>query len=355
MTDKRSFMDIGDARRLAASIPPSPVAEVLALPDDRAIEDRALATAKRALQLAGAALAAQRFAMAARAQSSWRGYARDFAAWARWAEDAGETALPAPPPALALYIAELATSHKPATISRLLAAIRAAHVDAGLEDPSKAPAVKAVLAGIRRELGVAPRRKTALVVAAMRAVLAQCGDDARGRRDRLLLLVGWGAALRRSELVALDLGDVAEQAEGLAVVIRRGKTDQEARGRVVGIPHTREVRYDPVAALHEWLAYRGGRDGPLLWPVDRYGKVHPRRLDDRTVARVVKRVAHAAALEGDYSGHSLRAGFATAAAAAGAPLPAIMRQTGHRSTDTLMGYIRPATIWQENAAAMAAL
>jgi integrase len=199
------------------------------------------------------------------------------------------------------------------------------------------------------------RRKTPLVIAAMRAVLAQCAHDTRGRRDRALLLIGWGAALRRSEIVALDFADCLVEDEGLVVVVRRSKMDQLAWGQRVGIPHHDDPRYDACRAFLDWKQVALADRGAVFRPVTRSGYPLERRLQPREVARIIKRVADRAGLEGDYSGHSLRAGFITAAASAGASERAIMRQSRHESVTVMRGYIRPASIWVENAAAIAAL
>jgi integrase len=316
---------------------------------------QALDAAKSALVYAAAAAEARAYAARAHAPATLRGYGIDWRDWAGWAAANGLSALPADPADLGAYIAYCARTKAPSSLRRRLAALAAAHRAAGLDDPTKAPTVKAVLRGITKSKRAAMRRKTPLVVEAMRAVLSQCTNDPRGRRDRALLLIGWGAALRRSEIVALDFADVAIVDEGLVVYVRRSKVDQLGRGQAVGIPHHADGRYDAVRALLDWQAVCLGNRGAIFRPVTRSGWVLERRMQPREVARIVKRVAARAGLQGDYSGHSLRAGFATAAALAGASERAIMRQTRHESVTVLRDYIRPASIWLENAAAIAAL
>lgn len=316
---------------------------------------QALEGARQALIYAAAAAEASAFARAAHAPETLRGYAVDWRDWARWADANGVSALPADAGDVAVYVAYSARSKAPATLHRRLAAIAAAHRAGGHADPTKDGRVKAVLRGIGRSKHVAPRQKTPLVVEAMRHVLAQLDYLPRGRRDRALLLIGWGAALRRSELVALDWADVEIADEGLVVRVRRSKTDQLGRGTAIGIPHATDPHHDAVRALLDWQAVCLGDRGAVFRPVTRSGWVIERRLQPREVARIVKRVAQRAGLAGDYSGHSLRAGFATAAAAAGASERAIMAQTRHQSVTVMRGYIRPASIWLDNAAAIAAL
>jgi len=171
-----------------------------------------------------------------------------------------------------------------------------------------------------------------------------------GARDRALLLVGFGGAFRRSELVFLDVGDVAFTQDGLEVMLRRSKTDPEGRGRKVGIPFGSQASYCPVRALRAWTKAAGIEDGALFRYVTRYGQVGG-RLTGHAVAKVVKRCAGAAGLDASrYSGHSLRAGLATAAARAGKSERAIMAQTGHRSLTQVRHYVRQGSLFLENAA-----
>lgn len=315
----------------------------------------ALEAARSALVYAAAAAEAAAFARAAHAPHTVRGYGADWRRFAAWAEANAVTALPADPGDVAVYVAYRARAASPATLRRSLAAIAAAHRGGGHDDPTKSGQVKAVLRGILRSNRRGVRQKTPLVVEALRAVLAQLAYDTRGRRDRALLLIGWGAALRRSELVALDWRDVEVVDEGLVVHVRRSKVDPFGRGTAIGIPHSKDPHHDAARALLDWQAVCLGDRGAVFRPVTRSGWVLERRLQPREVARLVKRVADRAGLVGDYSGHSLRAGFATAAAAAGASERAIMAQTRHQSVTVMRGYIRPASIWLDNAAAVAAL
>jgi integrase len=316
---------------------------------------QALDTAKEALQLAAAAADASRYASAAIARSTLRTYAAYWEQYQRWCADNALSALPADGGTVALYIAWRARTHAPSTIAAELAAIASAHKAAGAEDPTKDQRVKTVLRGIRRTKGVRPAKKAPLVVEALRSVLDQLDDSTRGRRDRCMLLVGWTGALRRSEIVAIDHEDLALVPEGLILTIRRSKTDRYGQGDTIGLPKHKDARYDVVRAYLGWVECSGAHSGPVFRPIEKHGYVVNRRINDRSVALLVKRVAKRAGLAGDYSGHSLRAGLATSAAAAGAGEAAIMRQTRHQSVTIMRGYIRPASVWLDNAAAVAAL
>lgn len=315
----------------------------------------ALQLASQALVLAGVAARAAEYAHGSKAANTRRAYASDWAHFAGWCAGQGLEALPAEPATVCLYLAAFGDDLRSTTLRRRLSCINQAHKAAGHPAPTLYPAVRAVWGGIARMHDQAPRRKSPLVVEAMRAVLATLDDSPRGRRDRALLLLGWGGALRRSELVGLDRSDVRLEARGLVLRIRRSKTDQWGGGREVGIPPGSRPEVDPIAAWELWAELLADRRPPLFRAIDERGRPHPARLSDRAVARLVQRVAKRAGLEGDYSGHSLRAGLATAAAAAGASERSIMAQTGHRSTAIMRQYIRPATLFDENAAAIAAL
>jgi integrase len=176
-------------------------------------------------------------------------------------------------------------------------------------------------------------------------------DNLLGLRDRALLLLGFAGAMQRGELIALDFSDLARTREGLVVMICRGKTDQTQRGRKVGIPFGTTPQTCPVRAVLKWVEASGISHGPLFRSVNRPGHVSEGRLSDRTVARVVKRSLLAAGIDPRrFSGHSLRAGLATAAAMAGASERSIAEQTGHKSLAVLRRSIRDGSLFRENAA-----
>jgi site-specific recombinase XerD len=295
------------------------------------------------------------YAQASKAENTRRAYGHDWSDFTSWCAEHRLSPLPATPATLCLYLSALAQAGRRAsTIERRLAAISQAHQAAGhLPSPTLDWQVRTVMSGIRRQVGTAPIQKAALETAHMRCLLAATPDDTlSGQRDRALLLLGFAGGFRRSELVALDVEDLEETDHGLGVRLRRSKTDQEAEGDVKGIPWGSHLETCPVRAVRSWLEASQIAEGPLFRAVDRHGRLAGGRLGDRAAAEVVKRAAQRAGLDPAlYAGHSLRAGHATSAAAGGAPERAIMRQTGHRSLQTLRGYIRSGTIWRENAAA----
>jgi integrase len=257
---------------------------------------------------------------------------------------------------------------RPASVSTIrvaLAAIAAAHRLAGVPLDTRDARLAMVLQGVTRAKGTRPKRRAAPATAlALRLMVdAQPSEDISGARNRALLLLGYGAALRRSELVALNIGDLElVEGRGVRVLIRRSKTDQAGEGHEIGVWASDDPAFCAVRALERWLSHRlaaedarfstdaTGRGLPLFTAISKARRVLGRRLSDQSVNLVLKQAASAAGLSdpGRFSGHSLRAGLATQAAEDGADLAAIMRQTRHRSTNAALAYVRPAEVWRAN-------
>lgn len=292
------------------------------------------------------------YAVASRAESTLRAYRSDFALFAAWCADAGHDALPAAPLIVAAFLSsEAQAGVKASTLNRRSAAIRHAHRTAGHVDPTDHEAVRLVMGGIRRTLGTAQRQKAPVTAEILAAMLSHCPPTLTGLRDRALLALGFSGAFRRSELVGLDVADLVECPEGLRVVIRRSKTDQEGKGQEIAIPHGRHLR--PVEAVRAWLDAAGIVSGPVFRPVSRSGNVRGEaRLTDKSVANVVKAyAAKVGASVEDFSGHSLRAGFITTAAERDVSETRIMDVSRHRDTRTVRGYIRRANAFKGHAGA----
>lgn len=292
--------------------------------------------------------AARGFALAEKADGTRRAYLSDFRDFHAWCEGVQASSLPASVATVGAYLAHLAGRKlKVATIDRRAAAIAYAHRLRGIETPTSAEPVKAVLRGIRRRTGVAVERKAPATARAIAGMLKRIPDTLTGKRDRALLLIGFAAALRRSELVGLDCADLERTGDGIFIHIRRSKTDQEGAGHVVAVPRGPKLR--PVEALEEWLAAAQIGAGPVFRRVRKGGALGG-RLTDQSVALVVKRWAKAARLDpADFAGHSLRAGFVTSALEAGADLLKVMDVTRHREVKTLQAYDRRAKAFKNHA------
>lgn len=314
-----------------------------------------------------------------------RKYAEDFEQFSGWCRRNGLSPLPAEPGLVALYLHALVEPDPanpprvrcsphgprgpepsrgpmhPSSITRVVAAIRYAHAQQGLGSPTAHPLVQEALRAARRTLGVAPRRRVQAAVAdVVRRMLHGLDDSPRHRRDRALLTLGFAGAFRRAALVSLDLADVARVPEGLEVTLRRDKTDQAGAGRLLTIAPGASPATCPVLAVLAWvesLAAMGLTEGPLFRYIDRHGNVRPAhrksasdRLGAQSVALIVQRRARAVGLDpAQFAGHSLRAGYVTSATRAGKSIPKIMEQTGHRSANTVMAYVREADRWRDPA------
>jgi integrase len=315
-----------------------------------------MASENQEVSLVRLAEEARAFIGQAKAPSTLRAYRSDWRHFDAWCEVRSRVALPAAPETVALYLADLARTLKPATLQRRLTSISQAHQAAGFETPTSRLAVRETWKGIRRSLGVAQHGKAPLLTANVRLMVEQLPPSLIGARDQALLVIGFAGALRRSELVALDVADVSERDDGLVVAIRRSKTDQEGSGEVLGLPWGSNPSTCPVRSLRRWLEASRIENGAIFRPVDRHGRIANRRLSDRAVALVVKRSSEAVGLDPRlYSGHSLRAGLITSAADAGVPERVIMAHSRHRSIPVMRRYIRGATLFHENAAAAVGL
>lgn len=296
------------------------------------------------------------FATLSRSPQTWRAYSSDWRQFAAFAAARGQSALPADPATVADYCSHLATTagRKPATIARALAAISQAHHLAGWPSPATSAPVRAVMAGIRRSLGSAQQAKTALSPHDLARMLTDPGPGLWGLRNRALILTAFAAALRRSELVALQLHDLESTPEGFILTIRRSKTDQGGEGNLIGIPRARNAELCPVAALTRWIETAPITAGPLFRAIHLRSGLTTRALEDHRVASIVKELAARAGLDpAAFSAHSLRSGLATSAARAGASERSIMEQTRHKSLTQVRRYIQRGSLFADNAAARA--
>ena len=297
--------------------------------------------------------AARGYAAASRAASTRLIYDADWRRFQTWCAARGVPPLPADPVAVARFCAtEAEAGPPPSTITRRLAAIGWAHKLAGLKPPQHADgggAIAEVMAGIRRSRAVPTAQKAAADADVLRDMLRACaGVKLRAVRARAMLAIGFAGAFRRSELVALRVEDIRRDAEGVRVVIRRSKADQEGEGATVAIPNGDRLR--PVAALDAWLAAARVAEGFVFRRIGRAGQVTDEPMSDRAVARLVQTAAGAAGYgPALFGGHSLRAGFITSAARTGASIFKIREISRHRSLQVLAGYVRDAQIYRDHA------
>jgi integrase len=272
------------------------------------------------------------------------GYASDWADFEPWCVAAGRSSLPAEPETVALYLSHLLPTHKVSTLARRLAAISSKHQAAGFPAPVT-PMVKGVLSSVRRTSRQKIRRKAAITIDELLVVadVLLADGTVRSTRNRAVLLLGFACGFRRSDLAGLDLADVAVASDRVTIDLARSKTDQEGRGRQLVIPRANRAGLCAVRALAAWIEERGRWAGPLFCQVDRADKVVRERMRGYEVWYALKTSAARAGLDGSkFGAHSLRAGFVTASADAGADVFDIMSVTRHKSVENLGLYVRRA-------------
>ena len=300
--------------------------------------------------------AAQVLAKKAAAANTVRAYKADWTHFAHWCANHGFVPVPAAPATVGAYLASLAETHAPTTIRRRLSALGKMH---RFNDLAWNPAhrdIQGPLQGVLRTYGRPVRKTAALSLAMLRQILGTCDASARGRRDRALLLFGFAGALRRSELVSLNVEDVAIVAGGLRLRIVRGKTDQTGQGAEIGLPRGKFAETCPVRAFEAWQAVARRKAGPLFRRISTGDRIGDTALHPDAVRRILDhRVAMAGLVVDGFdrlSAHALRAGFITAAYDQGVRDEDIMRHTRHRDVRTMRGYVQRAGMISESPAGM---
>ena len=295
---------------------------------------------------------AQGFLTTTVADSTKEIYARDWKGFVRWCDGLGLPHLPSSPDVVACYFTSLAMKDfRVTTIRRHCAAIAAVHREAGYPAPTSHPAIKELLRGITRQIGSPAKPVDALLSEDIKRMAAALPNTFMGARDKALILIGFAGAFRRSEIVGLNVDDVSNRDEGIVLLLRHSKTDQQGKGRWVGIPYGKNPDTCPVTALRLWLEVSGLTEGAIFRGLDKHNHLVSDRLSRRSVGNVIKRAAEAAGLDPEkYSGHSLRSGHCTQASRAGVAEHIIAQQTGHKSMSSLKRYIRLGRIFEENSA-----
>lgn len=301
----------------------------------------------------GGTLAAQ-IEEARYALNTRKGYLNDWTLFSAWCRASARESLPASAETVRLYLVDLLRRGlKISTAERRLSALAHYHRQEHHDFSGARKEARELLEVAKRFRQEQPRQMRPLTVAQLRRIARQLRRDGspRALRDRAVLVLGLGSALRRGSLAALELSDIEFQTKGVLVRIRREKNDQTGRGRLIGLPKGHNADTCPVRALRDWLSCRGREAGPLF--------THDGTLDRITgayVACIVKSAVDSIGLDPTlYGGHSLRAGFVTAAGESGASELVIAAQTGHRNMAVLRRYFRQTDVWRVNAAGMIGL
>lgn len=284
-------------------------------------------------------------------------YESDWRSWAGWCAEEGVSPLPAQPVSVACYCAAQADRDLAlTTIRRRLVTIRQAHQRSNHPDPTRTAKVKAVLDGIRRDPSVnagGEEAKDALrtqQVLRLLDVIEQMDNRPKAKRDKAILLIGFSAGLRRSELAGLKRSDLKFQHPGLLIEVQRSKSDQEGKGQEVSIHRSEHEDTCPVFAVEQWIDIASIQDDDFLFQtVDRWENVRSGGIRGRAIAEMVKDLVEEAGYDpSQYSAHSLRAGLVTELKSRGEGDSAIMEQTRHSSQETLRRYDKSAARFRRN-------
>jgi site-specific recombinase XerD len=290
-----------------------------------------------------------------KAKNTVRAYKSDFKDFGLFCVKNGFKTLPSDPKIVSLYLTYLSTKNiKLSTIKRRLVSIGVIHKMKGHYLDTKHPIIIENLMGIKRRKGIVQKGKKPILINNLKIIIdvinQQKIEDIKKLRDKSIILIGFSGGFRRNEIVSLDVEDLDFVFEGLKITVRRSKTDQFGEGLTKGLPYFENKIYCPVTTLQRWLNVSKIKKGPLFRRFSKGSKLTSNRLTDQTVALIIKQYLNFAGVNSsNYSGHSLRSGFATSAAEAGAEERSIMAMTGHKSTEMVRRYIKEANLFKNNA------
>ena len=290
-----------------------------------------------------------------KANNTVRAYKSDFKDFGLFCAKNGLKSLPSEPKIVSLYLTHLSTKEiKMSTLKRRLVSIGVIHKLKGHYLDTKHPSIIENIMGIKRRKGSIQIGKKPLLIKNLKQIINVIDEldlqKIKKLRDRTIILIGFSGGFRRNEIVSLDYNDLDFVTEGLKIIIRRSKTDQFGEGSVKGLPYFDNSQYCPVTSLKEWIEISNINSGPLFRRFIKGSKLSENRLTDQTVALLIKEYLKLAGIDDkNYSGHSLRSGFATSAAESGAEERSIMAMTGHKSTEMVRRYIKDANLFKNNA------
>ena len=292
---------------------------------------------------------------ASKATNTIRAYRSDFHDFGLFCAKNGFKSMPSEVKTISLYLSYLATNNvKISTIKRRIVSIGVLHKLKGHYLDTKHPAIIENLLGIKRRKGVKQNGKKPLLINDLKKIINVIDEEKKSEikiiRDRSIILLGFGGAFRRNELVSLDYDDLEFVNEGLKINIKKSKTDQFGEGSVKALPYFENQKYCPVKSIQEWLKISEIKSGSLFRKFYKGMALSNNRLSDQSVALLIKYYLNKVGIDNsNYSGHSLRSGFATSAAEAGAEERSIMNMTGHKSTEMVRRYIKEANLFKNNA------
>ena len=289
-----------------------------------------------------------------KAYNTVRAYKSDFADFSLFCVQNGFKSLPSEPKIVSLYLTHLSTKDiKMSTLKRRLVSICVIHKLKGHYLDTKHPSIIENLMGIKRRKGSIQKGKKPLLINTLKQIInvidENKNEEIKKFRDRSIILIGFSGGFRRNEIVSLDYDDLDFVTEGLKINLKRSKTDQFGEGLVKGLPYFDNSQYCPVLTLKKWIEVSNINSGPLFRRFSKGSKLTNNRLTDQTVALLIKKYLKLAGIESkNYSGHSLRSGFATSAAESGVEERNIMAMTGHKSPEMVRRYIKEANLFKNN-------
>tara|TARA_B100000965_G_scaffold375813_1_gene368535 strand:+ start:61 stop:1014 length:954 start_codon:yes stop_codon:yes gene_type:complete len=289
-----------------------------------------------------------------KAVNTLRAYNSDFKDFGAFCAKHGFNSLPSEPKIVSLYLTHLSKNSKMSTLRRRLVSISMVHKLKGHYLDTKHPIIIENLMGIRRVKGSIQNGKKPLLINHLKSIINAIDkenyEEIRKLRDKSIILIGFGGGFRRTELISIDYEDLEFVPEGLKIIIRRSKTDQFGEGMIKGLPYFDNPEYCPVNNLKKWLELSKIKAGPIFRRFAKGSSITNYRLTDQTVVLLIKNYLNLAGIDNsNFSGHSLRSGFATVAAESGADERSIMAMTGHKTTQMVRRYIREANIFKNNA------
>ena len=290
-----------------------------------------------------------------KANNTVRAYKSDFNDFGLFCAKNGFKSLPSEPKIVSLYLTHLSIKDaKMSTLKRRLVSIGVIHKLKGYYLDTKHPAIIENIMGIKRRKGSVQKSKKPILISSLKEIInvidQQIKEEIKKFRDRSIILIGFSGGFRRNEIVSLDYDDLDFVPEGLKINIKRSKTDQFGEGFTKALPYFDSPQYCPVVSLKKWIEKSKINSGPVFRRFVKGSKLSENRLTDQTVALLIKEYLNLAGIESkNYSGHSLRSGFATSAAESGVEERSIMAMTGHKSTEMVRRYIKEANLFKNNA------
>jgi len=290
-----------------------------------------------------------------KASNTVRAYKSDFKDFGLFCAQNGFKSLPSEPKIISLYLTYLSTKNaKMSTLKRRLVSIGVIHRLKGHYLDTKHPSIIENIMGIKRRKGSVQKAKKPILINDLKKIInvidEQKKEYIKKLRDRSIILIGFSGGFRRNEIVSLDYDDLDFVEEGLKIQIKKSKTDQFGEGSIKALPYFDSSKYCPVISLKNWIEISKIESGPLFRRFVKGSKLSENRLTDQTVALLIKEYLKIAGIDNkNYSGHSLRSGFATSAAESGAEERSIMAMTGHKSTEMVRRYIKEANLFKNNA------